>query len=59
MDTPVTHSPATCHTGGEQTVHFCAPRNNQPVPQSTNRWAVEDIEALFALPFPELMFKAQ
>jgi biotin synthase len=28
-------------------------------PQGTERWSVEAIEALFDLPFPELMFRAQ
>ncbi|KQV90469.1 biotin synthase [Rhizobacter sp. Root1221] len=28
-------------------------------PQATERWSVEAIEALFDLPFPELMFRAQ
>jgi len=32
----------------------------QPVaPQAAERWSVEAIEALFDLPFPELMFRAQ
>lgn len=52
------HNPTSCHGGKEQSIHFCVPKK-QDVPTSTNRWAVEDIEALFALPFPELLFKAQ
>ncbi|MFO1205859.1 MAG: biotin synthase BioB [Burkholderiales bacterium] len=28
-------------------------------PAATTRWAVEDVEALFALPFPQLMYRAQ
>ncbi len=60
LDTATTtHNPSSCHGTAEQSVHFCVPRSQQPQPASTNRWAIEDIEALFALPFPELMFRAQ
>ncbi|MEE1653493.1 MULTISPECIES: biotin synthase BioB [Brachymonas] len=60
LDAPTTtHNPSSCHGTAEQSVHFCTPRSQQPQPASTNRWAVEDIEALFALPLPELMFRAQ
>ena len=35
----------------------CAPVTGQE--QTPQRWSVAEIEALFALPFPELMFRAQ
>ena len=47
LDTATTtHNPSSCHGTAEQSVHFCVPRSQQPQPASTNRWAIEDIEAL-------------
>ncbi|MDR2926037.1 MAG: biotin synthase BioB [Azoarcus sp.] len=43
----------------ESTVAF-SPRPPQPAPENPNaRWSVAAIEALFALPFMDLMFRAQ
>lgn len=39
-----------------QTVHLFRPSSRQDAPQ---RWSVADIEALFKLPFADLMFRAQ
>lgn len=44
----------------EQTVTLHRPRQAAPAnPQAAARWPVEAIEALFDLPFPELMHQAQ
>ncbi len=60
LNTPEIHNPVSCHGGNaEQPVHLCTPRNGQPVAPSTDRWAVDDIEELLSLPFPELLFRAQ
>ena len=42
----------------EQALHFHAPAKAQAAPIGTGRWSVAQIEALFALPFPELIFRA-
>ncbi len=41
-----------------QTVAFYPPRPAAPL-QAVGRWSVDEIEALFNLPFPELMHRAQ
>ena len=43
----------------EQALHFRAPVNKNTPAASTERWSIAQIEALFALPFPELIFRAQ
>ena len=43
----------------EQVVTLHRPRPAAPAPASTERWSVDAIEALFNLPFPELMHQAQ
>ena len=53
-----TYNASTCHSGKEESIHFCVPKKDH-TPASTNRWAEADIEALFDLPFPELLYKAQ
>ncbi|MFZ2302059.1 MAG: biotin synthase BioB [Gallionella sp.] len=39
-----------------QTIEFVRPAKKSPVPQ---RWSVPDVEALFKLPFSDLMYRAQ
>ena len=59
MSESTTFNPSACHGDAEQSIHFCVPKKGAAQPQSTGRWRVEDIEELFELPFPELMFRAQ
>jgi biotin synthase len=42
-----------------QTVTFRSISRNQPVPAKPDAWSVDDIAALFDLPFTELLFRAQ
>ena len=46
-------------TPQEQTVTLHRPRTPAAVAPKTERWSVDAIEALFQLPFPELLFRAQ
>jgi biotin synthase len=43
----------------EQTVTLHIPRAAKATPPKAERWSVDAIEALFQLPFPELLFRAQ
>ena len=55
----------TCHAHqqhpahGDHPVHVCTGKGQCQNKNSTQRWSVEAIEALFNLPFPELLFQAQ
>ena len=49
---------ATVNTPAEKPVQIVR-RPESAAPKGTERWSVADIEALFNLPFPELMFRAQ
>jgi len=42
-----------------ETLHFVRPLATEPAAESHLRWRVADIEALFKLPFADLLFRAQ
>ncbi len=56
-DTSCSVSTAPEGSAVAQTIQIHRPRAAEP--QVVQRWAVKDIEALFDLPFPELMHRAQ
>ena len=43
----------------EQTITLHRPRATAPAAPKAERWSVDAIEALFKLPFPELLYRAQ
>jgi biotin synthase len=43
----------------EQTITLHRPKATSTAPAKAERWSVDAIEALFKLPFPELLFRAQ
>ena len=46
-------------TAPEQTITLHPPRKQAVPPGAPARWSIDAIEALFNLPFPELMYRAQ
>ena len=43
----------------EQTIPLHRPKASAPAAQKAERWSVDAIEALFKLPFPDLLYRAQ
>src|SRR5512137_1184175 len=46
-------------TATEQTITLHRPKTPVATAAKTERWSVDAIEALFKLPFPELLYRAQ
>jgi len=58
MSTPTACASDTLAPVAAQPIQFHRPATPAPA-AGAERWAVKDIEALFELPFPELIFRAQ